>query len=125
MFSKILNVAVAGMLLLTGGVLASKAIANQGQREKLNITWITQTARGFEPSTLRLKQGRVRLAVNNRSGLNEVDYELVAIQGNKSVARRKSSVWDWREWVMLTPGQYVLRENNSGARMDIFVEEPR
>lgn len=125
MFSKILNVAVAGMLLLTGGVLASKAIANQGQREKLNIAWVTQTARGFEPSTLRLNQGKVRLAVNNRSGLTEVDYDLVAVQGNKSVAKRKSSVRDWREWVMLTPGQYVLRENTSGAQMDIFVEQSR
>lgn len=125
MFARILNVVVAAMLLLTGGVLASRSIANQGQREKLNIAWITQTARGFEPSTLRLTSGRVRLAVNNRSGLNEVDYELIAVQGNKSVTRRQSTSWDWREWVMLTPGQYTLRESNSGMRMDIVVEEPR
>lgn len=104
------------------GVILTARQTQEPERPKLRFEIITLTSRGFEPARLNIKQGVVRLAIDNRSGLGEVDYDLVAVQGNQSIARRKSNVWDWREWVRFTPGRYTLRENNSGALMDIIVE---
>lgn len=66
---------------------------------------------GFEPSELTRPQGRFLLAVNNRSGLAEVNLRLDRVAGNRlREVRVPRNKLDWREFVELPPGRYLLTE---------------
>lgn len=84
---------------------------NQSNRERVETELVTIRPTGFEPAEISRVQGRFLLAVDNRAGLEEVTLRLDRVAGNRlrdvKVPRRKL---DWREFVDLTPGRYVLSE---------------
>ena len=74
---------------------------------------ITIHPNGFDPEEITRPAGEVMIAIDNRSGLEEVRLRLDREGGERlvdeSVSRRKL---DWRKRVNLTPGQYRLTEAN-------------
>lgn len=102
--------ALAIAIVWLGGARTSLA-QNQPQRERVETELITVRPFGFEPAEITRKQGRFLLAVDNRSGLEEVTLRLDRVTGNRlrdvNVPRRKL---DWREFMDLPPGRYVLSE---------------
>ena len=87
--------------------------ATQGQaaRERLESELITVTPAGFDPHEIARPRGRFLLAVENRSGLNELDLRLDREAGGR--LREARMPWGhlrWRDVVDLPPGRYVLTE---------------
>ena len=74
---------------------------------------ITIMTIGFDPEEMTLPAGSVPLAVDNRSGLDEVVLRLDRDGGERLVDVQvdKSKV-DWHGTVELTAGQYTLTEAN-------------
>lgn len=68
---------------------------------------------GFEPSQITRPAGRFILAVENRSGLDEVDLRLDRDDGDRlQQVRVPRSKLDWSGVVDPPPGTYVLTEAN-------------
>ncbi len=64
---------------------------------------------GFEPSAIALAPGPVRLVVLNRSGIDEVTYNLDhETRGRERSVSVSKKQLEWRESVVLSPGRYVL-----------------
>lgn|SRR5262249_22618582 len=80
----------------------------------LRAELITITPRGFEPAEITRPKGRFLLAVDNRSGLDEVTLRLDRVAGNRlHEVRVPRKELDWSEVFDLNPGQYVLTEANN------------
>jgi hypothetical protein len=95
--------------------IASVAVpqGNSAQKERFEAEIITIRPNGFEPSEITRPKGRFILAVDNRSGVEEVTLRLDRETGNRErevrVHRKKL---DWREVFDLNPGRYTLTEAN-------------
>ena len=85
----------------------------QALTARLEAELITITPGGFEPGEITRPAGRFLLAIDNRSGLEDISLSLVRAAGSKlreqRVSRSKAS---WREVVDLTPGTFALTEAN-------------
>ena len=80
---------------------AQKAIAGE---------LITLTSNGFEPASVTRVKGKFVLAVDNRTGLDGVSFDLSRANGASERQKRLSDRRvRWREVVDLPPGNYVLR----------------
>lgn len=102
------TVIVATSAGITSG--PSKISFNQ---ERVEAELITIRPTGFEPAQITRAGGRFVLAVDNRSGFEEVDLQLNRETGSRereALVHRKQL--DWREFVDLPPGRYVLKEVN-------------
>jgi hypothetical protein len=91
----------------------SQLIKGNPQNRKVESELITIHPTGFEPTEITRSKGPFLLAVENRSGLREVDFQL-AVERGGNVLRVKRS-WerlDWNEVVDPPPGRYVLTEVN-------------
>ncbi len=77
----------------------------------MEVELVTVRPHGFVPAEITRPRGRFLLAVNDRSGLEEVDVRLFreagGVEREVKVNRKKP---DWRELVNLPPGRYVLTE---------------
>jgi hypothetical protein len=82
-------------------------------QERVETELITIQPGGFEPAEITRPQGRIRLAVDNRSGNNEVllRFEREASQHQHEFSIPGSKL-DWREVMELQPGTYLLSEAN-------------
>jgi hypothetical protein len=81
--------------------------------EPLGQLLITIRPTGFDPQEIVQTNGEFLLSVDNRSGLEAVDLQLEAEQGNRLHAKRvPREQLDWREVVYLNPGTYLLKETN-------------
>ena len=108
------------LLLASGALIAArwkttKAFVTQSQpaETRFEAELITVTPAGFEPHEITLPQGRFMLAVDNRSGLDEVSLYLERDTGapvKPSLARKGKLAW--REVVDLPVGTYILRAAN-------------
>lgn len=110
------------LLLLASGALilahfkrapSEAATMVQGPQAPVQAELITVTPTGFEPSELTRSKGRFLLAIDNQSGLDEVEFYFereTAGRVNVPLSRRGKIAW--REIVDLTPGTYVLRATN-------------
>ena len=80
------------------------------RREQLEAEIVTITPTGFEPRELTRTQGRFILAIDNRSGLEEVQMYVERETGARvhSSLNRKGKL-AWRDVIDLPPGVYVLR----------------
>jgi len=95
--------------------LASSTTAAQGNpaQVRIEVERITIRPRGFEPTEITRPAGHFILAVNNRSGLEEVALRLDRVAGSRlREVRVPRTKLDWRSLVDLTPGRYVLTEAN-------------
>ena len=100
-------------------------IPAQGQppQNQLETEIVTITPAGFEPAQITRPQGRFMLAIDNRSGLDEVDLYLEReIAGRVNVALSRKGKLAWRETIDFPPGHYVLRAaNDQGWRCAITI----
>jgi hypothetical protein len=84
--------------------------------QSLEAEYITITSRGFEPSEITRSGGHFLLAVDNRSGLDDVALTLDRLAGDRVQQQRVSrSRSAWRVVVDLPPGRYVLGEANHSS----------
>jgi hypothetical protein len=68
---------------------------------------------GFQPTSLTRPSGRFLLAINNRSGLEELSIHLMREDGTlMQKARVDSKQPNWRSLVNLPPGAYRLIETS-------------
>ena len=115
----IILLAVSGVVIMARRspleVLPPEAVVVQPQpaQTSLEAELVTATPTGFEPAEITRPQGRFLLAIDNRSGLDDVDLYLERETGgrvNVSLGRRHKLAW--REAVDLPPGAYLLRAGN-------------
>lgn len=80
---------------------------------RLEAEIVTVTPTGFEPGEITRPKGRFILAVDNRSGLDEVDLYFVRETGARLNSRltRKGKL-AWREIVDFPTGTYILKAAN-------------
>jgi hypothetical protein len=72
---------------------------------------VTIRPTGFDPAALTLRGGRFILAVDNRSGLEEVALAVTSESGPRvHEARVHRNRLDWRQQINLPPGHYTLTE---------------
>ena len=113
---------LAMLLLLVSGVLifayfkrapAAAATMVQGAEAPIQAELITVTPTGFEPSELTRPKGRFLLAIDNQSGLDEMEFYFERETGGRvNVPLSRRGKIAWREIVDLTPGTYILRATN-------------
>jgi len=85
----------------------------QGPQAPVQAELITVTPTGFEPSELTRPKGRFLLAIDNQSGLDEVEFYFERETGGRvNVPLSRRGKLAWREIVDLTPGTYILRATN-------------
>lgn len=87
--------------------------AQDPRQEQLEAELVTITPTGFEPGEITRPQGRFLFAIDNRSGLEEVEMYLERETGARvrSSFTRKGRL-AWREVLDLSPGTYILRAAN-------------
>jgi hypothetical protein len=84
---------------------------------------VTITPTGFEPNQINRLQGRFILAVDNRSGLDQVELYVERETGSRTdVQLNRKRKLAWREIIDLPAGRYVLRAiNNDDWRCAITI----
>ena len=111
----ILLLLVSGVLILAHFKRAPSEAATmvQGPQAPIQAELITVTPTGFEPSELTRAKGRFLLAIDNQSGLDEVEFYFERETGGRvNVPLSRRGKIAWREIIDLTPGTYVLRAAN-------------
>jgi len=111
----ILLLLVSGALILAHFKRAPSEAATMVQKPQAPVQaeLITVTPTGFEPSELTRSKGRFLLAVDNQSGLDEVEFYFERETGGRvNVPLSRRGKIAWREIIDLTPGTYVLRATN-------------
>jgi hypothetical protein len=84
--------------------------AQDPRKEQLEAELVTITPTGFEPGEITRPQGRFLFAIDNRSGLEDVQMYLERETGarvNSSLTRTRKLAW--RDVMDLPPGTYILR----------------
>ena len=108
----ILVLLVSGALILAHFKRAPSEAATMAQRPQAPVQaeLVTVTPTGFEPSELTRPKGRFLLAIDNQSGLDEVEFYFERENaGRVNVPLGRRGKIAWREIVDLTPGTYILR----------------
>ena len=103
-----------------GGRACAEATAPAPQ---IQTALITIRPTGFDPSEIGVAEGHFRIAVDNKSGLDEVTLRLTREGGDRvREVRLPPGQLKWRETLMLPPGNYLLTEaNHSDWRCRITV----
>lgn len=79
----------------------------------LPLVRVTIRPTGFDPAEVTLPRGRFMLAVDNRTGLNELTFRLVREGGGRlHEVRMTREQLAWRKVVDPPPGGYLLTEVN-------------
>ena len=115
LFVSILLMLVSGALILAHFKRAPSEAATmvQGPEAPVQAELITVTPTGFEPSELSRPKGKFLLAIDNQSGLDEVEFYFERENaGRVNVPLSRRGKIAWREIVDLTPGTYILRATN-------------
>jgi len=110
------------LFLLVSGVLilahfkrtpTEAAMMVQGPQAPVQAELITLTPTGFEPTELTRPKGRFLFAIDNRSGLDDVEFYFERETGGRvNVPLSRHGKLAWREIVDLSPGTYILRATN-------------
>jgi len=97
------------------------ALQQQSSDAAVEAELVTATPTGFEPGEITRPQGRFLLAVDNRSGLDQLDLYLERDTGARvNAALSRKGKLKWREILDLPAGRYVLRSTNDQTwRCDI------
>lgn len=91
----------------------SSNIVVQPPTEKLEAELVTLTETGFAPSEIVRPMGTFLLVVDNRSGMQEVEFRLDRFAGGRvHQVRIPRHQVDWMERFTLPPGTYLLSEAN-------------
>ena len=128
LFFSILVLLVSGILIFahfkrTPGEAATMV---QSPQAPVQAELITITPTGFEPAELSRPKGRFLLAIDNQSGLDEVEFYFERETGGRvNVPLSRRGKLAWREIVDLPPGIYILRATNDESwrcRLNITVQ---
>ncbi len=97
--------------------------ASAAQSSQMRTELITIRPTGFDPSEIRLTDGQFRIAVDNKSGLDEVTLRLTREGGARMrEVRLPPGQLKWREKLDLPDGTYLLTEaNHANWRCRIIV----
>ncbi|HJT27943.1 MAG TPA: hypothetical protein VJ784_11080 [Pyrinomonadaceae bacterium] len=113
LFFSILLLLISGALILAHFKRGPSAAATMDQQAPVQAELITVTPTGFEPSELTRAKGRFLLAIDNQSGLDEVEFYFERETGGRvNVPLSRRGKIAWREIVDLAPGTYILRATN-------------
>ena len=118
LLSIFLLLSLAALILahLNGGNLPSTEAASspeQRPQAPVQAELVTITSAGFEPAEITRPPGRFLFAIDNRSGMDEVDLYLERETGGRvNVPLSRRGRLAWRETLDLTPGTYLLRATN-------------
>lgn len=118
LFLSILLLLVSGALILARFKHADMprgdaATMTQSPQDSIKAELITITPTGFEPAELTRPKGRFLLAIDNQSGLDEVEFYFERETGGRiNIPLSRRGKLEWREIVDLTPGTYILRTTN-------------
>lgn len=114
LFLSMLLLLVSGALILAHFKRApTEAAVADGPQAPVQAELITITPTGFEPAELTRRQGRFLLAIDNQSGLDEVQFYFEREAGGRvNVPLSRRGKLAWREVIDLTPGTYILRATN-------------
>ena len=92
----------------TSGTLTQR---NFRRDHDMTVEMISVGPDGFQPTSLTRPAGRFLLAINNRSGLKELTFQLLREDGRlMQEARVDPKQPNWRSLVNLPPGAYRLTE---------------
>ena len=87
-----------------------------GQRVQVQVEQITIGPRGFAPAEITRPAGPVGVVVVNTSGVQELRLQLSREAGGRlREAHLPGGRREWREYVDLPPGRYVITEANHPA----------
>ncbi len=103
--------------------LAIQPSAGPAQNPQIRTELITIRPTGFDPTEIRLTDGQFRIAVDNKSGLDEVTLRLTR-EGGARVREMRLPLGQlkWREKLNLPDGIYLLTEaNHANWRCRIIV----
>src|SRR5262245_29310515 len=115
LFLSILLLLVSGALILAHFKRAPVEAApiDHGPQTPIQAELITITPTGFEPDALTRAKGKFLLAIDNQSGLEEVEFYFERETGGRvNVPLTRRGKIAWREIIDLTPGTYILRATN-------------
>jgi len=115
LFFSILLLLVSAALILAHFKRAPTEAATMAQDPQASVQaeLVTLTPTGFEPAELTRPKGRFQLAIDNRSGLDEVEFYFEREAGGRmNIPLSRRGKLAWREIVDLPPGTYVLRSMN-------------
>ncbi len=88
-------------------------IQGDPQNQRIEAELISIRPSGFEPTQITRPKGPFLLAIENRSGLKQIEFQLSAQGGTRLFQIKRS--WersDWNQVVDPPAGQYVLTEAN-------------
>ena len=92
---------------------ASSLAQPSGPAEPIEVERITVLPTGFQPTEISRPKGKMLLAVDDHSGLNEIQLRLDQTGGNRlhggRVVKKNPH---WRSLWDLNPGSYLLTEAN-------------
>jgi hypothetical protein len=92
---------------------APDSAPGQPEPNQLETEIVTITPTGFEPAQITRPQGRFMLAIDNRSGLDQVGLYLEREkEGRVNVAFSRKGKLAWRDTLDIPPGVYILRAAN-------------
>ena len=108
-----LKSAAATQAGVTAAALAHLLPQRQRPRSELESELVTITPTGFEPNTITRPQGPFTLAVDNQSGLERIQLQLLRETGEPiNVLRVPARRLSWRETIDFPAGRYILTEAN-------------
>ena len=126
LFLLVILLLVSGTLIWARWKPSAFGSSNPTQPAQLETELITVTPAGLEPAEIVRAQGRFMLAVDNRSGLDEVDLYLEReTVGRVNVALSRKGRLAWRETIDFPPGHYVLRAANDASWRCAITITPR
>jgi len=112
----LLSLATLIVAHLNGGNNAlTEAASSPEQRPQLpsQAELVTITPAGFEPAEITRPPGKFLFAIDNRSGMDELDLYLERETGGRvNVSLSRKGRLAWREALDLTPGTYLLRASH-------------
>jgi len=115
----LLSLAVLIVAHLHGGnLLPAEAASSPEQRSQppVETELVTITPAGFEPAEITRPPGKFLFAIDNRSGMDEVDLHLERETGGRAnVPLSRRGRLAWREALDLTPGTYLLRASHDDS----------
>jgi hypothetical protein len=95
------------------GSTAAITQRNFNRAHDMTVEMISVGPKGFEPASLTRPSGRFLLAINNRSGLEELSLQLISEDGTlMQQARVNRRQPNWRSLVNLPAGTYRLTETS-------------
>jgi hypothetical protein len=108
------SAAMAGGVLLAGSettAVTPQSASTENHPARVDAERLVVHRYGFEPAEINRPHGKFLLALDNRSGADELDLQLFTQHGSASRQVRLSGDKSrWREVLNLPPGTYLLTE---------------